>query len=190
MAVNITRPGFDARAFVFDVALGLRLSADLPLELQVDPLSGMLINLVQMDELLQELEQMWGAKSWNSLSVLLEESRKFLVGRVPQEPGAHPLTLYEIALTEKRGFWLKWQVQNAGRFFQGYEEIRELDTKLFRFRSEYLLHEDGWEQQRLKYLKVISTNDLFSEKIFQDNPGLHSLEIENLTTSKKWSFFL
>lgn len=192
MAVNITKPGFETRAFVFDVALGLRLGRDtakddLLLDLQVDPLSGMLVNLVQVDQILQELAQLWDSKIWSSLAVLLMESQKFLEARVARESAFVPVTgklaVEELCLHEKRGFWLKSQPGKPGNLLSGREEIRELDSKLFRIRSQYSFNENHWEQQNLK---VSSVEDLFSEQVFLTNPGLDSIEIEDLATSEKW----
>jgi hypothetical protein len=181
MAVDISKPGFETRAFVFDVALGLKkdlASGALPLESQVDPLSGMLLNLTQVDQILQELVKLWDSKSWSSLAALLLESQKFLTDQL-----AGKLAVAELCLCEKRGFWFKSQPGKRGEFFCGREEIRELDAKLFKIRYQYLFDENHWEQQNLK---VSSGDDLFSEKVFQDNPGLDSIKIEDLATSEKW----
>ncbi|MGZ3744311.1 MAG: hypothetical protein ACXWRE_09275 [Pseudobdellovibrionaceae bacterium] len=180
MAVNILKPGVpqDARAFVFDVALGLKRQ-------DVDSLSGMVLNLVQVDSLLHELEQRWKAEVWHSFPQLLRDSLAFVEERLAQEAGGSGVEVIELYLREIRGFWLKSQAGRTEKLFSGLEEIHEWDGELFRIRYQYLLDELRWEQQ---HLKLNCVKDLFSEKVFADNPGLESVEIENLASAEKWNY--
>lgn len=187
IAVNIAKPGAETRVFVFDVALGVRKEtqgpSQLPLESQVDPHSGMLLNLTQMDQFLRELARMWEAHPWSSLRELVLKSEEFIADSVLRA-GAGLWAVEEIRFTEKRGFWLQMRQR---KLFGGAEEIRELGLKLFKIRSQYPLDENHWEERGFQNLNVSSLQDLFSGKVFLDNPGLDSLEIEDLATFEKWS---
>lgn len=180
--VQVQKPD-SSRAFVFDVQVGFTKGNSL-----VDPLSGMLINLVWVDQILAELALVWSQGSWKCLGDLLKASRKFLESKAQNEG----VLLAELTLREKRGFWV---ASKAGAFFMGREVLRELEGQLYRLRMESAFKESsdefldessdesGLEEQDLLLEKA---EDLQSGTIFVKNPSLQSLDIENLGTGERW----
>ncbi len=174
ITLDIARPEDETRAFVFDVSLGLGKDPS-----QVDPLSGMLFNLIQLDQILLELTNILNSKTWSTISAMFLASQEFIETR-----GTALGAVAELCFYEKRGFWFKSQL---GKFLSGREEVCELDSKLFRIRYQFPFDENHWEQQ---VFKVKNVNDLFSDKVFQDNPGLETIDVENLATSERWRYSL
>lgn len=170
--VLIQKPA-QTRAFVFDVQIGLGKPTP-----AVDPQSGMLLNLVRIDPMLAELGEMWLGQSWMSLIDLLQKSQQYLAARARNEG----VLLQEVCLREKRGFWLKWTEQSL---LMGRESVLELEGALYKLSWESSIREEDLENSKLS---LNSAQDLFTETVFQKNPQLQSLEVENLATREKWSF--
>jgi len=168
--ISIQKP--DAtRAFVFDVEAGITKPAP-----QVDPPSGMLLNIVDFDAVMVELHNLWHLQTWSSLQTLLEKSREFLAGRFAK----HGCALTELTLREKRGFWLKWYGQGL---LMGHEEIQEVAGNLYRLSSEEAFVESQVETQK----RVVIGAEFFQD-VFKSNPHLQSLFVENFGNSEKWSY--
>jgi len=165
MAIRIGKPG-QVRAFVFDVALGVTKAS----EPQVDPESGMLLNLVKVDEILAKLESFTGSCEWSSFAELLNETRKHAETLLQKETAS----LSEISFNEKRGFFVKWHQVHL----MGYEEILELDQELFKVRCESNFSEEDVCQQ----LAIVKSSELFSDELFEKNLALQSLEVEALAS--------
>jgi hypothetical protein len=89
--VKIQKPD-TVRAFAFDVQAGFGRAT----EPQVDPDSGMLINLVIVDEMLAALETEWGARVWTSQTDLFQFSEAFLKA----EALANKVVLEELCIKE------------------------------------------------------------------------------------------
>lgn len=167
--VKIQKP--DAvRAFVFD----LEVSVARPTASQIDPMSGMLMNLVDVDGILADLRKSLPAVT--TLRELLEKCRVFLSARLK----AHGCELAAVCLREKRGFWLAWQ---AGTFVMGAVETREWAGGVFAFASERDFDEAGIESQAL----VIAAGVVDAASILKVN-SLRSLTVENLGTGEKWTY--
>lgn len=165
--VKIQKPD-SVRAFVFD----LEVAVARPAEPQVDPLSGMLLNLVDVDGILADLRV--GLPVVNSVQALLEKSRDFLSKRLVSKG----CELHELVLREKRGFWCGWR---AGALVMGHEETREWSGGVWRFSSERGFDELALEKQTL-------TLAADAEAIFNENASLRLLVVENLGTGEKWSY--
>lgn len=161
------------RAFVFDVQIGLGRNG-----VAVDPKSGMLLNLVKVDPMLSGLTQMWASDSWHSLGELLQKSQQYLSGEAKKEG----VFLTELRLREKRGFWLTWTEQGL---LMGREVLKELDGMLFKISWDRPFFEETIEEQEFS---VSSSQALLSEAVFQKNPQIETLEVENLASREKWVF--
>lgn len=167
--VKIQKP--DAvRAFVFD----LEVSVARPTAPQVDPMSGMLMNLVDVDGILADLRKSLPAVA--SLRELLEKCRVFLSARLK----AHGCELSSVCLREKRGFWLAWQ---AGTLVMGTVETREWSGGVFGFASARDFDESAIESQGL----VIAAGVVDAVAVLKAN-SLRSLTVENLGTGEKWTY--
>lgn len=132
--IKIQKPE-SPRAFVFDVAIGVTKPAP-----EVDPLSGMLLNLVDVDAVMSALHNFWSSQSWTSLQSLAEKSRDFVAAELAKKK----TELSEIILHEKRGFWLGWR---GGEWLMGREEMRELGGHLYRLQFESSFVEAQIENQ-------------------------------------------
>jgi len=128
--VKIQKPE-TLRAFAFEVQAGFGRAT----EPQVDPDSGMLINLVIVDEMLVALAGEWALHQWTSLTELLTASEKFLSERASSQG----VVLEELCLKEIRGFWLG---SKKGSYYMGQEEILEENGHLNRVISEEPLDEE------------------------------------------------
>lgn len=168
--VKIQKP--DAvRAFVFD----LEVAVAKPTEPQVDPMSGMLLNLVDVDGILTDLRM--GLPPVTSVKALLETCRDFLSSRVKSKG----CELHSLILREKRGFWCGWK---SGAFVMGNEETREWAGGVWRFSSERGFDEALIETQALNF----AGNPADVEAVFKAHIFLHSLTVENLGTGEKWTY--
>lgn len=165
--VKIQKPGI-SRAFVFDLEVAIAK----PSEPQVDPMSGMLLNLVDADAVLTELHNTFS--SVDSFQSLLEKSRDFVSAKLNVKGCA----LNEICFREKRGFSFGWK---AGALFMGHVETREWAGGLYRFESERAFDEGIVESQKLALAPTAA-------EIFKANPQLRSLITENLGTGEKYLF--
>lgn len=164
-SVKLTKPG-TSRAFVFDVEVGVGRGSG-----EIDPLSGMLVNLTEVDTLLAALADFWRQgppPSWYSLENLLTTSRDFMENALQ----ARGCFLQELCLREKRGFWLG---SRRGALFMGREVIREYEGELCHFRWERPLQEAELETHDLVWVR----------DLFVTNPDLNWLEIENFQTGEK-----
>lgn len=168
--VKVQKPD-TTRAFVFDVQVGF--SKDEP---QVDPLSGMLINLVKVDQMLRDLAKLWSQRKWSSCKELLEKSKEFFEACAKIEG----VFLEELCLMEKRGFWLKW---HSDRLLMGQEVLREINETVYRLHFESAFKDSTLEQQSLQFENA---EELLSQRIFYKNQELESLEVENLVSREKW----
>lgn len=172
MAVKIQKPG-DNRAFVFDVQIGISKN-----EPGVDPLSGMLLNLVKVDEALQSLKSVWEQQAWSSVTELLSQSQVFLKGHFLKEG----VSLHEVIFSESRRSWVGWR---AGQNLMGQEEIREVEGEVYRLRWTSFLNESEWQQQKLSLTSLPPAKE---QNLFADHPQLLDLEFEQLSSGEKWSF--
>lgn len=173
LKVTVQKPE-GPRAFVFAVQVGLGKNTPQA----VDPLSGMLVSLVRVDEILNKLDSLWAGRSWGSLSELLQASWEFLQAWARQEN----VILADLVLAETRGFWLRHE--GGGRPLLGREVFRELGGELYRLRLEGF-----WAETRLETqdLQVNDAEELSSESLFQKNPALVALEVEKLGSAEAWS---
>lgn len=176
LKVSLQKPE-GPRAFVFEVQVGLGKATPVV----VDPLSGMLVSLLRVDEILNKLGSLWAGRSWNSLPELLQSSWDFIQAWAQHEK----VTLEDLVLAEKRGFWLRHE--GGGRLLLGREIFRELGGELYRLRLEGFWAETQLETQDLQ---VDHAEDLSSEIIFQKNPALAALEVEKLGSAEAWSLAL
>lgn len=164
--VKIQKP--DAvRAFVFD----LEVSVGRPADPQVDPMSGMMVNLVDVDGILTDLQKSLPAVG--SLRELLDKCRVFLSARLK----AHGCELSSVCLREKRGFWFAWR---SGDFVMGAVETREWAGGVYTFASARDFDEAGIESQGL----VLAAD---AAAILKAN-SLRSLTLENLGSGEKWTY--
>lgn len=165
--VKIQKPG-TSRAFVFDLEVAIaKLS-----EPQVDPMSGMLLNLVDADAILTELHNTLSSAA--SFQALLENSCDFVSAKLK----AQGCALTEICFREKRGFGFGWR---AGALFIACAETREWNGGVYRFESERPFDESLVENQKLTLAATAG-------EIFKANSSLQSLVIENLGTGEKYLF--
>lgn len=172
MSVKIQRP--DAvRAFVFDVEVGIGKK-----EPSIDPLSGMLLNLLKVDAILRDLQKLWQSRQWGSLADLLAESQSFLQSRFQVED----VILREVFLREQRPLWLGWRL---GQSLMGGAVLREAQESLYQLQWESFFEESLWETQALQ---VDTKGPLSAEDILKKNPNLLAVEWQNLASSEKWSF--
>lgn len=165
--VKIQKPD-SVRAFVFDLEVAVAKAT----EPQVDPMSGMLLNLVDVDGVLTDLRV--GLPPVTSVQGLVTTCRDFLSARL-RVKGCE---LDSLVLREKRGFWCGWK---AGAFVMGHEETREWSGGVWRFSGERGFDEALLEKQVLGF-------GADAEAVFKANASLRSLVVENLGTGEKWSF--
>lgn len=173
LEIKIEKPD-SRRAFVFDVEVGVSKS-----DPAVDPMSGMLLNLVDLDAAMADLQKFWQTQAWGSLQDLLESSRDFLSALFAK----HGCFLHELCLREKRGFWVAW-TQSSQRVM-GREEVSELGGRLFRLRWQ-----KAFKESEVDFLSLaIDSSDLTQgwEHLFESRTELQSLEVEDLGHGKKWS---
>ena len=166
--VKITKPGAN-RAFVFDLEVAIAKPSEPP----VDPMSGMLLNLVDADAMLAELHNTF--PSADSFQSLLEKSRDFISAKLK----AKGCVLNEICFREKRGFSFGWK---AGALFMAHNEVREWAGGVYRFESERAFEESLVENQQLNLAATVV-------EIFALNPLVQSLVIENLGSGEKSLYF-
>jgi hypothetical protein len=173
--VKIKKPG-TSRAFVFDLEIAVARGS----EPQVDPLSGMLLNLVDVDAILAELHNTLSggaagegktALEASSFQSLLEKSHDFTAAKLKSKG----CVLNEICFREKRGFSFGWK---TGMLFMGHTETREWAGGVCRFESERSFDESSLESQKLNMASTTA-------ELLKANPHLKSLIIENLGTGEK-----
>lgn len=173
LEIKIQKPE-TTRAFVFDVEVGVGRNGP-----AVDPMSGMLLNLVDLDAVMSELQKFWQAQPWSSLQTLLEKSQDFLSALFAKQG----CFLQAVCLREKRGFWLSWSP--SSQVLMGREAVQELSGRVFRLRWQKAFKECEVESLSLS----VSSNDTHQgwEHFFESHTELQSLEIEDLGRGEKWS---
>lgn len=172
MSVKIQKPG-DVRAFVFEVQIGIGKN-----ESAVDPFSGMLLNLVKVDEILQGLKSLWDGRAWGSLSDLLAESQSFLQTCFQKEN----VLLREVILNESRHRWVGWR---WGQSLMGQEEVREIEGEIYRLRWNLLFDESNWQQQSFS---VNAVSSLKNQSLLLGNSQILEYEFEHLASGERWNF--
>lgn len=138
----LKKPG-SIRAFAFDVELGLgKRRASIAESLTesnaesvaepnpVDPESGMLLNLVRVDELLEDLAKELGRATFASTMKVLEHSIGFLNQELLRDDG---VVLTRIVFKEKRGEFFAWD----GEYFCGRSQILEFGQAIFYVEATY-----------------------------------------------------
>jgi hypothetical protein len=140
---------------------------------QVEPATGMLVNLVEVDEILGQLKFQLENREWSSLQSLLNESKKLLEPLLKDENAL----LTELLFKEKRGFFIKWHQENL----MGHEEVLEIENNLYRVTGEEPLR----EEEVTRKFNISSKKNLFSEEIFKSNPTVKKFEIEHLASHQK-----
>lgn len=164
--VKIQKPE-SVRAFVFD----LEIAVAKPTEPAVDPMSGMLLNLVEVDAILTNLRN--SLPPQESLRALVDYCSAFLQAQL----SIHGCVLQELSLREKRGFWV---ASKSGALVMGREETQEWSGGVWRFYSERDFDEALCTTQRLKMAADAA-------EILHVN-SLRALVLENLGTGEKWEF--
>jgi len=164
--VKIQKPE-SVRAFVFD----LEIAVGKPTAPAVDPKSGMLLNLLEVDAILANLRN--SLPPQESLQALVDYCRGFLQAQLQ----AHGCVLQELCLHEKRGFWIALK---SGSLVMGVDETQEWSGGVWRFYSERDFNETLCMTQRLKLA-------VDAAEMLQVN-SLRALVLENLGTGEKWEF--
>jgi hypothetical protein len=177
LALTLTKPG-ETRAFAFAVELGLGKGAGRVAD--VDPESGMLVNLMQMDEILKELAMHWRTAKADSMLSLVDQSLAFVKTSLKKwsvetdskskhvVPSPRGLFLQRLCFYERRGEFFGWQ----NGFFCGRRDYRETAAGVQLLEAQFL----GAESVPSLFLG--SETDLANGEVFRNNLSLMSLRIE------------
>ena len=124
---------------------GLFYSVILGLQGPVDPESGMVLNLVQVDQLMARVQQGLEAKVWESPEAALQAGQSILENLVSPQADLRWLSL----MFKRPGWALELRSERPGFFFrtEGRTEMRiEADNLLREYEIEKTVSDQGLEQ--------------------------------------------
>jgi hypothetical protein len=171
--VQITKPGVN-RAFVFDLELGVGQAQSV-----IDADSGMLVNLVQVDEWLFVLSNLLQTQSFGSVREFVEVSLGFLREQVTATAAAFDLKdvfVSRVLFHEKRGLFFGWDQF----YFFGQSEYAETKEGVHHLKSFFRWNESEESPAFLNLTKLP-----VDEVVFKEHPALYKVEIEHLVSRVK-----
>ena len=169
MNLTLTKPG-ETRAFVFDASIGVQAPAG-----DVDPDTGMLVDLLQVDGWLGDLAELWGARRWDSLQAVLAESIQMLKNMVRLDR----VILSELILVEKRGIMIGWREVDG--FLMGKNARFEWKNELYQMSVRELFQ----EARLFEKISDLHKSLVEDEGNFNLFPDLLRVEIENYSLGRK-----
>lgn len=169
MNITLTKPG-GTRAFVFDAAIGVNVASG-----DVDPNTGMLVDLGRVDGWLDDLAELWKARKWDSFQTVLTESVEMLKSMVRLDQ----VTLSELSLLEKRGILIGWREVDG--FYMGKNARFEFKNELFQISVRERFH----EARLFEKISDLHKSLIEDEGHFNLFPDLLRVEIENYSLGRK-----
>jgi hypothetical protein len=171
-----SKPGHD-RAFAFELELALGGESS-----DVDPESGMLINLVQVDAILAKVKQLWLQRSTLiSLQEVLMESMQLVLAESTSK-----ISLQRLCFYEKRGWYFGWE----HGLFRGQRTLLETVAGIFSIDTTSVWSGLDAELEQVSQL-ITGTVERWSgkelaQKVLELNPSLLSVRVEHCVSREVW----